>query len=144
MAIRRFEDIKAWQMARDVTRETYRIGATGSFARDYALRDQITRAAGSVMHNIAEGFDAGSNAEFARFLGYANRSCTEVRSELYVALDQGYLDAEKFAHLSQMAGECRAAIRGFLTYLKSGVARAPSKVAMAGSLDSAPDSVNGQ
>jgi four helix bundle protein len=141
MAIRRFEDIKAWQIAREVTRETYRIGTIGAFARDFALRDQLTRAAGSMMHNIAEGFDAGSNAEFARFLGYAKRSCTEVQSELYVALDQGYIDTETFTRLYQMAGECRAAIKGFLAYLKSGVPRASSTPPEPGARDSAPGSV---
>jgi four helix bundle protein len=117
MATRRFEDIKAWQIAREVTRETYRISMIGAFARDFALRDQLTRAAGSMMHNIAEGFDAGSNAEFARFLGYAKRSCTEVQSEVYAALDQAYIDQNGFERLYQMAGECRAAIKGFIAYL---------------------------
>ena len=125
MAIRRFEDIKAWQIARDVTRETYRIGATGAFARDYALRDQITRAAGSMMHNIAEGFDAGSNAEFARFLGYAKRSCTEVQSELYVALDQGYVDKDQFDALFQITTRVSVMLQAFIATLRNSDLKGP-------------------
>jgi four helix bundle protein len=140
MAIRRFEDIKAWQIAREVTRDTYRISTIGAFARDFALRDQLTRAAGSMMHNIAEGFDAGSNAEFARFLGYAKRSCTEVQSQLYVALDQGYIDTGTFARLYKVAGECRAAIKGFMAYLNGCAPRATSAASKPGTPNSAPGS----
>lgn len=117
-AIERFEDIKAWQIARDLTARVYTATKTEGFSRDYGLKDQITRAAGSVMHNIAEGFDSESRAEFVRFLGYAKRSCTEVQSELYVALDQKYIDDATFAVLYNMSGESRAAIRGFIKYLR--------------------------
>jgi len=88
MKIKRFEDIEAWQLARELTAKVYALTRRPGFTRDYGLKDQIQRASGSVMHNIAEGFDGGSNAEFAKFLRYAQRSCSEVRSELYVALDQ--------------------------------------------------------
>ena len=115
--IERFEDIKAWQMARELTREVYEATKGAAFARDYGLRDQITRAAGSIMHNVAEGFDSESNAEFIRFLRYAKRSCTEVQSELYVAADQHYIDDDTFRRLYTLAGEVRAAVRGFMTYL---------------------------
>ncbi len=81
MVIQRFEDIQVWQRARELVREVYAISGRGAFARDTGLRDQIRRAAGSVMHNIAEGFDVGSDAEFIRFLGYARRSATEVQSQ---------------------------------------------------------------
>ena len=88
MKIERFEDVKAWQMACELTNLVYKVAASGAFARDFRLKDQIRDAAGSVMHNIAEGFDAGSDAEFIRFLRYSRRSASEVQSQLYVALDQ--------------------------------------------------------
>lgn len=88
MKIERFEDIEAWQLARELTRKVYRLTKNSGFAKDYGLKKQIQAAAGSSMHNIAEGFDAETNAEFIRFLRYAKRSCTEVQSELYVAVDE--------------------------------------------------------
>ncbi|MBS3763796.1 MAG: four helix bundle protein [Planctomycetes bacterium] len=118
-SIERFKDIKAWQRARKLTREIYAATKVEHFARDYGLRDQITRASGSIMHNIAEGFDAESNGDFIRFLGYAKRSCTEVQSQLYVAADQDYIDNETFSRLYTLADETRATIRGFLTYLRN-------------------------
>jgi len=72
MAITRFEDIEAWQLARDLTRQIYKATKEGRFAKDYGLKDQIQRASGSSMHNIAEGFDSSTNPEFIRFLSYAN------------------------------------------------------------------------
>jgi len=88
MRIDRFEDIEAWQLARELTRKVYDLTKKAKFARDFGLKGQIQDAAGSSMHNIAEGFDSETNPEFVRFLRYAKRSCTEVQSELYVALDQ--------------------------------------------------------
>ena len=98
-SISRFEDIVAWQRARELTKQVYALSARGSFRHDYGLKDQIRRAAGSVMHNIAEGFDAGSSKEFIRFLSYARRSATEVQSQLYIALDQAYITDKEFDHL---------------------------------------------
>lgn len=80
MKIERFEDIEAWQRARELTRKIYLATLDGQFTKDYGLKNQIQQACGSIMHNIAEGFDAGSNAEFVKFLRYAKRSCTEVQS----------------------------------------------------------------
>jgi four helix bundle protein len=85
--------------------------------KDFGLKNQIRAASGSSMHNIAEGFDAESNAEFIRFLRYAKRSCSEVQSELYVALDEGYLLPVEFNETYDLAGRTRAAIRGFINYL---------------------------
>jgi four helix bundle protein len=87
MKIERFEDIEAWQLARELARKVYRLTKKPRFDVDYGLKRQIQEAAGSAMHNIAEGFDSETNAEFIRFLRYAKRSCTEVQSELYVALE---------------------------------------------------------
>jgi four helix bundle protein len=117
-AIERFEDIKAWQMARELTNEIYATVKQAGFSRDYGLRDQITRASGSIMHNIAEGFDSGTSPEFIRFLSYAKRSCTEVQSELYVAIDQNYLTPDRFQSLYTLCGQIRAAIHGFMRYLR--------------------------
>ena len=117
MKITRFEDIDGWKLARELTKEIYSATRHSGFARDWGLKDQITRAAASSMHNIAEGFDAGSDVEFCRFLRYAQRSSTEVQSELYVALDQNYISKQEFECLYTMAERTRAAIGGFIKYL---------------------------
>lgn len=117
MRIDRFEDIEAWQLARELTRKVYDLTKKAGFDKDFGLRGQIQNAAGSSMHNIAEGFDSETNPEFIRFLRYAKRSCTEVQSELYVALDQKYINNEEFQDVYDHAGRTRAAIRGFIKYL---------------------------
>ena len=117
MRIDRFEDIEAWQLARELANKVYGLTKKANFARDFGLRGQIQNAAGSSMHNIAEGFDSESNPEFVRFLRYAKRSCTEVQSELYVALDQQYITKAEFQDVYDLAGRTRAAIRGFINYL---------------------------
>jgi four helix bundle protein len=119
MRIERFEDIEAWQLARELTRKVYKLTRKPEFARDFGLKGQIQDAAGSTMHNIAEGFDSETNPEFIRFLRYAKRSCTEVQSELYVALDQQYITNIEFQDAYDHAGRTRAAIRGFIKYLVS-------------------------
>ena len=119
MKITRFEDIEGWQLARELTKAIYAVAMKGAFAKDFGLKDQITRAAGSSMHNIAEGFDSGSNPEFIKFLRYAQRSCTELKSQLYVALDQGYITQMQFNQLYQQADKTHAKIGGFIRYLSS-------------------------
>ncbi len=98
--IKNFEDLESWQKARKLAGTIYELTRKESFARDFGLRDQIQRASGSVMHNIAEGFDSGSDPEFVRFLKMARRSASEVQSELYLALDCQYitLDELKIAY----------------------------------------------
>jgi four helix bundle protein len=117
MRIDQSEDIEAWQLARELTRKVYNLTKKTGFDKDFGLRGQIQNAAGSSMHNIAEGFDSETNPEFIRFLRYAKRSCTEVQSELYVALDQKYINNEEFQDVYDHAGRTRAAIRGFIKYL---------------------------
>jgi len=117
MKIERFEDIDAWQLARKLTRSVYRLTNKLKFSKDYGLKQQIQNAAGSAMHNIAEGFDSETNPEFIRFLRYAKRSCTEVQSELYVALDEKYISEDEFNYTYELAANTRAAIRGFINYL---------------------------
>ena len=118
MKIERFEDIDAWQLARTLTRTVYTLTKKQGFYRDSGLRSQIRAAAGSSMHNTAEGFDAESTAEFIRFLRYSKRSCSEVQSQLYVALDQEYVTREEFDEAYQQAKRTRAALRGFISYLQ--------------------------
>ena len=120
MKIERFEDIRAWQEARVLTNLVYDATEAGTFARDFGLRDQIREAAGSVMHNIAEGFEAGSDAEFIRFLKYARRSASEVQSEAYLALDRKYLIAEAFQTIYDKATEVKKLINAFIGYLRHG------------------------
>ncbi|MFQ6757180.1 MAG: four helix bundle protein [Deltaproteobacteria bacterium] len=110
--IGRFEDIVAWQKARVLTREIYLVTASGGFAKDFGLRDQIRRASVSVMANIAEGFERAGRAEFHQFLVVAKASCAEVRSHLYVALDVGYITEDLFRGLSDMTEEVGRIIGG--------------------------------
>ncbi|MCL0082954.1 four helix bundle protein [Thermodesulfovibrionales bacterium] len=94
--VERFEDLRVWQTAREVVGVVYKMSSTGAFSKDYALRDQIRRAAVSVLSNIAEGFSRRSNKEFIQFLFIAKGSVAEVQSQLYTALDQGYISQEAF------------------------------------------------
>jgi four helix bundle protein len=118
MKIINFEEIEAWQLARKLTQKVYELTRHHEFAKDYGLKNQIQEASGSSMHNVAEGFDSETNAEFKRFLRYAKRSCTEVQSELYIALDQKYISTDEFKDTYELARQTRAAIRGFINYLK--------------------------
>jgi four helix bundle protein len=92
--ITHFEDIQAWQEARNLVKMIYELTNSGMLAKDFGLRDQLQRAAVSSMTNIAEGFDRESKAEFARFLGVARRSAVEVQSLLYTAFDVEYVNEE--------------------------------------------------
>lgn len=118
MRIDRFEDLIAWQKARDLTRRVYSLTAKEEFARDFGLRDQIRRAAVSVMSNIAEGFERGSTIEYHRFVAIAKGSCAEVRSQLYVGLDAGYIDEAEFSAVHTCAIELSRIISGLKTSLK--------------------------
>jgi four helix bundle protein len=118
MTIKRFEEIEAWQKTRQLTASIYRVTAEGPFARDYGLRDQIRRAAVSSMSNIAEGFERDGNKEFSQFLSMAKGSTGEVRSQLYVALDAGFLNQTRFNDLFGDAEEASRLIAGFVRYLR--------------------------
>jgi four helix bundle protein len=117
--VKRFEDLIAWQKARLLAREIYRVAQIGKFSRDYGLTAQITKAAVSIMSNIAEGFERGKRGEFEHFLSIAKGSCAEVRSQLYVALDVGYLQEDGFNVLLHQAEEVGKIIGG----LRASVAR---------------------
>ena len=115
--INRFEDLQSWQKARALANYIYDLTETPKFSKDFRLRDQIQGAAGSVMHNIAEGFDSGSDAEFKRFLIYSMRSVTETQSQLYTALDRSYIKSEQFEELYLQAEKIKNDIRKFISYL---------------------------
>jgi four helix bundle protein len=115
--IGRFEDLIAWQRARVLTKEIYRVTSVGAFSRDFGLRDQIQRAAVSVMSNIAEGFERGSRNEFHQFLVISKGSCAEVRSQLYVALDAEYLDVVAFDELKDLAEEVGRIVGGLRVFV---------------------------
>jgi four helix bundle protein len=110
--IERFEDLIAWQKARALTQSVYEATRQASFAKDYGLSSQIQRAAVSIMSNIAEGFERGGRGEFHQFLSTAKGSCAEVRSQLYAALDIGYLDKANFERLIVQAEEVARIVGG--------------------------------
>jgi four helix bundle protein len=117
--IERIEDLLGWQRARELARGIYRVSSNGAFARDYALRDQIRRATISILSNVAEGFERGGDSEFVQFLAVAKASAGEVRAQLYVALDQGYLSETQFQELLQKTTEVSKLIAGLITYLQT-------------------------
>ena len=114
---RRFEEIEAWKKARELTKEIYRSTESGRFSRDFGLKDQIRRAAVSAMSNIAEGFERGGNREFVQFLSVTKGSLGEVRSLLWVAFDQQYLDQGAFEAVTVMASSTARRIAALITYL---------------------------
>ena len=122
MKIQRFEDLQAWQQARVLANMVYDAIEQGKFVRDYKLRDQICAAAGSAMHNCAEGFDSGFDNEFAVFLKYARRSASEVQSEIYLALDRKYVDEPAFKQIYDKATETKKIINALIAYLRKSTA----------------------
>jgi len=134
--IERFEDIEAWQMARETTREVYELTSTGKFSHDYVLRDQIRRAVVSISSNIAEGFERDGNKELVNFLSIAKGSCGEVRSQLYLAHDQSYLSDEKFKEMSEKLLRISRAISGFMKYLRQSEMRGSKFIIAAKTLKS--------
>ncbi len=117
-SVTRFEELVAWQKARDLTRDVYRATQQGRFAKDFGLSGQIQRAATSVMSNVAEGFERGSRAEFHQFVSVAKGSCAEVRSQLYVARDIGYLSEPEFLGLLAQAEELTKILAGLRSALQ--------------------------
>lgn len=115
--IKKFEDIKAWQKARDLTKKIYKITNTGEFSKDFALQSQIRKAATSIMLNIAEGFGRKSDREFKQFLIYSHGSSAEFQSALYIALDQKYISQKKFEELYSLSEEISKMLMNFSQYL---------------------------
>ncbi|HLJ74183.1 MAG TPA: four helix bundle protein [Thermoanaerobaculia bacterium] len=115
MRVERFEDLIAWQKARSLTREVYSRAIQGRFGQDYELSKQIRRALISISSNIAEGFDRGNRNEFTQFLSIAKASCAEVRNQLYVAADVGYLHEPTATSLINKANEVARIVTGLRT-----------------------------
>lgn len=115
--IQKFEDLICWQKSRLLTKEIYKALKD---CKDFGFKDQIQRAAVSIMSNIAEGFERGTQQEFVNYLYIAKGSAGEVRAQLYVALDVGYLNIEMFKYLNNLAQECSRLIQSFAQKVKGG------------------------
>ena len=115
--IKRLEDIQAWQKARILAKEIFSISLETALSKDYRFRDQINAAAGSIMDNIAEGFERGGRLEFINFLTIAKASCAEVRSQLYRLLDRSYITTEKFNELYQLTDDIGSKLGAWIIYL---------------------------
>lgn len=118
MKINKFEDLPIWKKAIELTREIYDVSSGGKFAKDLCLRDQIRRAVISISSNIVEGFEKNNNNEFIRFLKIAKGSVGEVRNQLYIAWTIGYIDKNKFEHLTAEFGDLAKQIGSFISYLE--------------------------
>ena len=121
--IERFEDIEAWKRSRALTKKVYDCTKQRGFEKDFGLKDQIRRASVSTMSNIAEGFERGGNKEFLQFLATAKGSSGEVRSQLYVALDQGYITQQQFNDMYKDAEAISKMVGGFMGYLQKSTLR---------------------
>ena len=117
--IKDFEELEVWKMARKLASEIYTLTSKSPFVNDFRFRDQIRAAAGSVMDNIAEGFERSSRLEFVNFLTIAKGSAGEVRSQLYRALDQRYVSEDDSAKLIEEYKALSAKIFGFIKYLNT-------------------------
>ncbi|MEW6086853.1 MAG: four helix bundle protein [bacterium] len=118
MQIKYFEDLEVWKSARELTNKIYKITNSGNFSKDYGLRDQIRRASVSIMSNIAEGYERSGNQELIQFLSIAKGSCGEVRTQLYVAMDQEYLDKKQCEELISAFKKISIMLNNFMEYLK--------------------------
>lgn len=115
---KRFEDLEVWQKARELTNLIYGFSSSGMFSKDYGLRDQTRRAAVSVMSNIAEGFESQTQAIFIQYLARAKGSAAEVRAQLYIARDQGYVTSDEFNLSLSLAEICSKQLARFIQYLE--------------------------
>jgi four helix bundle protein len=114
-----FEEIDAWKNARILADKIFKLTLEGSFAKDFKLRDQINGSSGSIMDNIAEGFERSGNREFIQFLSIAKGSAGETRSQLYRALDRNHITAHEFNSLNEEVTQVSKQISSLMGYLKS-------------------------
>ncbi len=129
MKVERFEDLDVWKIARRLTNAVYSLTQAKTFTRDRSLVDQMRRASVSIISNIAEGFERGSNAELTQFLYFAKGSSGELRAQLLVALDQGFIAQEEFNATADLALSVSRQLGGLIKYLKrSGLRRRSKKV----------------
>jgi len=119
MKVQSFENLKVWQDARVFVKSIYELTSSENFKKDYGLKDQIQRAAVSIMNNISEGFERDNNKEFMNFLGYAKGSAGEVRSMLYIALDLNYISKENFDINYNIAVSIITQVSNFKKYLRN-------------------------
>ena len=117
MKIDRFEDLNIWQEARFLCQVVYKVASINEFRRDFSLKRQITSSAGSVMDNIAEGFERGGNKEFIHFLYIAKASCSETRSQSYRAYDCNYITEKQFNELLELTEQLSRRITAMISYL---------------------------
>jgi four helix bundle protein len=125
MPIKNFEELEIWQDAHALTKAIYQLTRETTFSKDFGLRDQIRRASVSIMSNIAEGFERGGNREFTQFLYIAKGSCGEMRSQLYVAMDQGYVDQKIVDDLLTSLKRLSIMIKHLIDHLKQSEMRGP-------------------
>lgn len=116
---KRFEDLEVWQKAKELTNLIYKYSSDGIFARDFGLRDQMRRAAVSIMSNIAEGFESQTQAMFIKYLAHAKGSAGELRAQLYIARDQGYMTDDEFNVIFSLTEMCSRQLARFIQYLES-------------------------
>ena len=125
MTVTHFEDLQIWKDARSLAKEIYSLTSGSKFSKDFNLRGQIRSAVVSVMSNIAEGFERSGNQEFTQFLYVAKGSCGEVRSQFYVAIDQGYLSASESEQILNAMKRLSGMIGGLIQYLKNSGMKGP-------------------
>ena len=116
---KRFEDLEVWQKAKELTNLIYRLSSSGAFARDFGLRDQMRRAAVSIMSNIAEGFESQTQTMFMQYLARAKGSAGELRAQLYIALEQEYITNAEFQSAFSLAEQCSRQLASFIRYLET-------------------------
>lgn len=116
---KRFEDLEVWQRAKDLTNLVYKHSTEGVFSRDFGLHDQMRRASVSIMSNIAEGFESQTQAMFIKYLGFAKGSAGELRAQLHIAKDQGYISQENFSEMVSLAEICSKQLARFMQYLEN-------------------------
>jgi four helix bundle protein len=116
---KRFEDLEVWQRAKELTKLIYGLSSVGLFSRDFGLRDQMRRAAVSIMSNIAEGFESQTQRLFIQFLSRAKGSAGELRAQLYIALEQEYIAANEFQTAYSLAETCSKQLASFIRYLEA-------------------------
>jgi len=125
VAIPYFEDLEIWKSARELTNKIYSITGSSAFSKDFGLRDQIRRASVSIMSNIAEGYERSGNQELMQFLSIAKGSCGEVRCQLYIAMDQNYVDKKEGDQLIDSCKKISIMINNFMEYLKRSPYKGP-------------------
>lgn len=117
--IKSFEDIESWKKSREVCKTLGQLIDEGRFKKSYRLINQVEGSSGSIMDNIAEGFERGTRAEFIQFLGYSKGSCGELRSQLYRAFDRSFITEKEFEDLKTLVLQISGLIQNFISYLQN-------------------------